>query len=388
VGDVFVADTDNNRIERRDPATGAWSAVPTAGETLHQPTGLAATPDGVLYVADTAANRVLRVAGGSAGAVAGPAGGLDRPAALALDGNRLYVADAGDGRVLRLDLDTGTWNTLGTEGPSLGAFVGPEGIAIRPGSGTLYVADTSNNRIQGFTVASPPPPSFTLTVTRAGAGAGTVASDPAGLDCGANCVAAYPSAAVVTLRAAPAVGSAFVGWTGTCSGADACVLRMDGNRSVGADFEPLPDLGPTAAPAARRPAPPAITGLRVSPRAFRAARSGSAIAAARRGATVRFRISAAAVVSFTIQRAATGRRVGTRCVAARRSVPRARRCTRYAFLRGRSRRAARQGANRVRLTGRLSGRRLRPGRYRLVLAATTTAGARSRTHRAGFRVLP
>jgi hypothetical protein len=40
-----------------------------------------------------------------------------------------------------------------------------------------------------FTTASPPPPQsgFTLTVSKSGAGSGTVTSAPAGIDCGATC---------------------------------------------------------------------------------------------------------------------------------------------------------------------------------------------------------
>src|SRR5207302_100401 len=57
-------------------------------------------------------------------------------------------------------------------------------------------------------------PSFTLTLTTAGAGSGTVTSAPAGISCGATCVAAFPSGTAVTLTATPAAGSTFTGWTG------------------------------------------------------------------------------------------------------------------------------------------------------------------------------
>jgi len=45
------------------------------------------------------------------------------------------------------------------------------------------------------------------------------------------------------------------------------------------------------------------------------------------------------------------------------------------------------GAHRLRLTGRIGGRALRPGRYRLVLRAIETGGARAVTRALGFRIL-
>src|SRR3989454_3017305 len=62
--------------------------------------------------------------------------------------------------------------------------------------------------------------SFLVTVARTGAGAGTVASAPAGIDCGSVCSRTFGAGAVVTLSATPAAGSVFTGWSGgRCSGA-------------------------------------------------------------------------------------------------------------------------------------------------------------------------
>src|SRR2546425_3316696 len=61
--------------------------------------------------------------------------------------------------------------------------------------------------------------SFLVTVARTGAGAGTVASAPAGIDCGSVCSRTFGAGAVVTLSATPAAGSVFTGWGGGgCSG--------------------------------------------------------------------------------------------------------------------------------------------------------------------------
>lgn len=78
--------------------------------------------------------------------------------------------------------------------------------------------------------------SYTLSVDKTGAGSGTVTSFPAGIDCGVDCGEAYGDGTVVTLTAAPAVGSVFSGWSGDCTGTGTCVVTMSQARSVTAMF--------------------------------------------------------------------------------------------------------------------------------------------------------
>lgn len=54
----------------------------------------------------------------------------------------------------------------------------------------------------------------TLTVTRAGPGAGRVTGSLAGLDCGLDCIESYPTGSTITLVATADPGSRFVGWSG------------------------------------------------------------------------------------------------------------------------------------------------------------------------------
>jgi uncharacterized repeat protein (TIGR02543 family) len=75
-----------------------------------------------------------------------------------------------------------------------------------------------------------------LTVARAGTGTGTIASSPAGINCGSACSASYTSGASVTLTATAASGSTFTGWTGACTGTGACTVSMTAARSVTATF--------------------------------------------------------------------------------------------------------------------------------------------------------
>ncbi len=121
---------------------------------------------------------------------------------------------------------------------------------------------------------------------------------------------------------------------------------------------------------------PALTGLKLSPRRFRAGKKS----------TVSYSVSEAAALTFRVERAVSGRRVGGTCVKRTPANARAPRCTRYATLAGSLTRSAKQGANSFGYHGRLNAKRLKPGRYRLRAVAVGTAGT-SATRRASFRIL-
>jgi len=76
-----------------------------------------------------------------------------------------------------------------------------------------------------------------LTVGTAGTGTGTVASSPAGIDCGSTCSGDFVSGIAVQLTATAAAGSVFTGWSGDCTGTGVCSVTMSQARSVTADFE-------------------------------------------------------------------------------------------------------------------------------------------------------
>ena len=68
-------------------------------------------------------------------------------------------------------------------------------------------------------------------------------ADPAGIDCvlaggsgSGVCAAAFPAGTTVTLTATASAGSAFSGWTGACTGTDACVVTVDQAVTVSAGF--------------------------------------------------------------------------------------------------------------------------------------------------------
>lgn len=78
---------------------------------------------------------------------------------------------------------------------------------------------------------------FSLEVTLTGDGSGRVASDPAGIACGADCTALFDAGTEVTLTAEAEPGSQFVGWNGQAGATDPLVVLMDQARSITASFE-------------------------------------------------------------------------------------------------------------------------------------------------------
>jgi Divergent InlB B-repeat domain len=89
---------------------------------------------------------------------------------------------------------------------------------------------------------------FDLTVAKAGTGAGSVVSSPAGISCGADCFESYSPGTVVTLRTTPTSGSTFVGWTGGgCTGTDPCVMARNTPVTVTATFSAASALPPAYA---------------------------------------------------------------------------------------------------------------------------------------------
>ncbi|MEW6419929.1 MAG: fibronectin type III domain-containing protein [Nitrospirota bacterium] len=79
---------------------------------------------------------------------------------------------------------------------------------------------------------------YTLAVTKAGTGSGTVISSPAGISCGSDCSENYTSGTKVTLKATPSTGSTFTGWSGGgCTGTGSCLITMDADKTVTATFQ-------------------------------------------------------------------------------------------------------------------------------------------------------
>jgi hypothetical protein len=80
-------------------------------------------------------------------------------------------------------------------------------------------------------------PQFPLTVSTTGDPKATVSSDLPGLSCPPSCSLPWDRGTVVTLTAQTQEDRArFKGWSGACTGEDACSVTVDAAKTVTADF--------------------------------------------------------------------------------------------------------------------------------------------------------
>ena len=184
-GMAYIADTGNNLVKSLSPSgtftTVAGNAVsgftgdggPAIDASLSDPTSVAVGRNGNLYIADSGNQRIREVdlrtgvistvAGNGATGFTGDGGpaidaSLSDPTSVAVgpQGN-LYIVDRYNNRIRKVSLATGDISTVvgngtagftGNGGPALSASLGfPYGITL-DSKGNIYVADTDNQRIR------------------------------------------------------------------------------------------------------------------------------------------------------------------------------------------------------------------------------------------------
>ncbi len=165
-GTLYVADTDNHRIQHLDrdgTPLHVWGSFadlalgPAPGGTFYEPWGIAVGPDGSVYVADTWNHRIQKFSPEgdflTMWGYFGQAEQLDgfwgpRDVIVDPDG-RVIVSDTGNKRVVIFGPNGEGLAEFGEEGYDPGQFYEPVGLALDQ-DGILYVADTWNQRIQSF----------------------------------------------------------------------------------------------------------------------------------------------------------------------------------------------------------------------------------------------
>ena len=194
-GNIYIADTYNDRIRKATASTGIITTVAGNGTPgysgdggaatsteLFDPEGVAVDKSGNIYIADTYNDRIRKVtastgiittvAGNGTQGYSGDGGAavnaeLYAPIGVAVDATgNIYDGEAGDERVRKVAVSTGIITTVagnGTEGYSGdgGAAVSaelydPSGVAV-DATDNIYVADMGNNRIRavGFAKTTP-----------------------------------------------------------------------------------------------------------------------------------------------------------------------------------------------------------------------------------------
>ena len=185
-GDLFITDGGNDRIREVNHATGVITTIagdgirghtgdngPATAAALDEPFGITLDAAGDLFIADSGNNRIREVnhATGLITTVAGngtagyggdngpaTAAELYRPSGIAVDAvGDLFIADSGNNRIREVNHATGVITTVagngtagfsGDNGPATAAELGyPNGIAM-DSAGDLFIGDSSNNRIR------------------------------------------------------------------------------------------------------------------------------------------------------------------------------------------------------------------------------------------------
>ncbi len=199
-GDIFIADSGDNVVREITPdgvihriAGNGIAGLGYAGprpfgfpatlSSLDHPQDVAVNAQGDVFIADTYNNRVVEVtpqgqifsvAGDGVAGYSGDGGlavfaELNEPTGLAVDSQgNLYIADSANNVIRRVDAKTGIITTVAGDyaadqaNDGLGGFSGdggpatsaqlndPQGIAI-DGAGDLFIADTFNNCIREVT---------------------------------------------------------------------------------------------------------------------------------------------------------------------------------------------------------------------------------------------
>jgi uncharacterized protein (TIGR03437 family) len=190
-GNFFIADSNDNRVRKVAPdgtiSTYAGNGVGgfsgdnglATSASIHAPYGLAVDSAGNLFIADSQNNRIRRVGtDGKITTVAGAGGGgfsgdggpatsaqIGRPFGVAIDAaGSILIADYGNSRIRRVTPD-GIINTIagsagigysGDSGAATSAKLNfPTGVTVDASNGQVYVVDSGNNVIRLLTPSAP-----------------------------------------------------------------------------------------------------------------------------------------------------------------------------------------------------------------------------------------
>ncbi|MBQ8138346.1 MAG: hypothetical protein IJ195_02700 [Lachnospiraceae bacterium] len=155
LGGIAVSDTENGtvRLIEKEKGTSTVNGISDSlemgknGVTFEKPTGLATDENGDLYVSDTGRGAIRKIT--TSGEVQTVIEGLNRPTGLCYSSGILYIAETGANRVIsvkdgEISLVVGSGECGDADGSiEEASFSSPQGVAVDK-DGTVYIADTIN----------------------------------------------------------------------------------------------------------------------------------------------------------------------------------------------------------------------------------------------------
>jgi DNA-binding beta-propeller fold protein YncE len=149
-GRIVIADPGANCLHIINPVEKEYDVISdTKFGKLMSPVGVAFAPDGTLYVSDSQRGDII-VFDRDLDADVQIKGQLNRPTGIQIVGNKLYVVDTGEHKVVVFDLKGTYLSSFGQRGAGIGEFNYPLQIAERSDTSGLFVLDGLNYRVQKF----------------------------------------------------------------------------------------------------------------------------------------------------------------------------------------------------------------------------------------------
>jgi virginiamycin B lyase len=410
-GNLWATDQGLKQLDRITLA-GVYTGF--GGIGLMTPRGIAAGPNGHLYIVDagTTPKSVVEydpVAHAKVGNSIDLTGAANPQFIARGPDNNMWVTDFSDpGMIFRVTTTTtpvATGFTVGTGKDLLGVTAGPDGkVYFTEASATPRIGriNTDGSNVQ-----------FTSQLSGG-------ASDPEGLSVGQDgniYTAIFNGAQVGQIQIAPSFSvTQFKSTIPGTMGPRLITKGGDGNEwytnessnAIGrftVDAIPPPSggggnggggggggttNGTTPTTPVNNAGTPQVSEVAVKPSRFRVGARATAVSAAAKaktGTTIAFVLTKDATATLSFQQALQGRKRGSNCVRINRRNRNGRKCTRF-VPRGRLTRNSLQGQNAVPFTGRIGHRALKPGHYRVGVAGTDAEGRSGLFQYATFVVLP